>query len=121
MLTILLVTLEAEYFFSARPRFKFWRVINEMTATRAQKIEKAVRDGLEPEFLELRDDSALHEGHSGSSPEGETHFHLIVVSQKFEGCSRVQRQRMVYKLLDEVFQAGLHALSLETMTPAENQ
>jgi BolA protein len=42
-----------------------------------------------------------------------------VVSAAFEGKNAVQRHRMVYQLLQEEIDAGLHALALKTKTPAE--
>ena len=67
------------------------------------------------------DESGLHEGHSGARPGGETHYRLRVVATAFEGLSRVARQRLVYDLLREEFDTGLHALALELKTPAEAQ
>ena len=45
---------------------------------------------------------------------------LRVVSDAFEGCSRVQRQRMVNRYLSSAIASGqLHAVSLQTLTPSE--
>jgi stress-induced morphogen len=41
------------------------------------------------------------------------------VSAEFDGMSQVKRQRWIYSLLGDEFGMGLHALSLETKTPAE--
>jgi BolA protein len=72
-----------------------------------------------PEALEVIDESAKHEGHSGSRPGGETHFHVRIVSKAFEGASRVERQRRVYAALADEIKSRVHALSLTTLTPAE--
>lgn len=71
----------------------------------------------EPETLEVIDDSARHAGHAGASPEGETHFNVRIVSEKFEGMSRVERQRAVNSALKEEFDSGLHALSVRADAP----
>lgn len=42
-----------------------------------------------------------------------------IVSKEFEGKRLVQRHQMIYKLLDDEIKAGVHALSMETKTPAE--
>lgn len=42
-----------------------------------------------------------------------------IVSAAFDGKNAVQRHRMVYQLLQEEIDAGLHALALKTKTPAE--
>ncbi len=72
-----------------------------------------------PAELVVMDESARHAGHSGSRPEGETHFDVRIVSSAFEGISRVERQRRVYAVLAEELKTRVHALSLTTLTPAE--
>lgn len=44
---------------------------------------------------------------------------MLVVSKRFEGLSRVDRQRLVNEALRGEFEGGLHALQLATKTPAE--
>jgi len=50
---------------------------------------------------------------------GETHFSVEVISDVFEGQKTMQRHRMIYKALAQEFEAGLHALSLNTKTSKE--
>lgn len=64
-------------------------------------------------------DSLRHSGHMGDDGSGESHFRVTVVSSVFTGMSRVQRQRMVYDLLSDEMQGGIHALSIKAMTPDE--
>lgn len=48
------------------------------------------------------------------------HYQLTVVSDAFEGKSRVARQQWVYaQLKDEITSGKLHALSMKTMTEEE--
>ena len=47
------------------------------------------------------------------------HFQALVVSARFEGCSRVQRHQLVYTALGERMREEIHALSMRTLTPAE--
>lgn len=84
-------------------------------------IQEKLTDGLDPVRLEIIDESHLHAGHVGARPEGETHFRVLVVSDAFVGQNRVARQRMVYGLLAEELAANVHALSLTTLTPEEEQ
>ena len=45
---------------------------------------------------------------------------LLLVSGAFEGLSRVKRQQLVYKELGDLIQSGdIHALTMRTLTPAE--
>jgi BolA protein len=85
----------------------------------ADTIRKKLIAALSPAELIVEDESARHAGHSGASPEGETHFHVRIVSAAFFGMARVARQRRVYEILADELKARVHALSLETLTPDE--
>ncbi|GBQ26785.1 stress response and cell division protein BolA [Acetobacter estunensis NRIC 0472] len=94
------------------------------TGPRAQRVLSVLEEKLSPTLIELVDDSHRHAGHL-DRPRGpqagttETHLQLVVVSDAFEGLSRVARSRLVHKLLDAEFGDGLHALALTLKTPAE--
>lgn len=87
--------------------------------TYAERIQQRLTEALSPETLEIEDQSHLHKGHVGARPEGETHFHVRIVSAAFAGQSRVNRQRGVYRLLKAEMDERVHALALETLTPEE--
>ncbi|MDF1721142.1 MAG: BolA family transcriptional regulator [Minwuia sp.] len=87
--------------------------------TYAERIQQRLTEGLAPEQLQIEDESHKHKGHVGARPEGETHFHVRVVSVAFEGQNRVTRQRSVYRLLKAEMDERVHALALETLTPTE--
>ena len=38
---------------------------------------------------------------------------MTIISNSFSGMNRLEKERMVYKLLKEEFNSGLHALSLK--------
>ena len=61
------------------------------------------------------------ESHTHRRQGSETHFYVLVVSEKFQGQSRLERHRQVNALLREEFETGLHALSLYLYTPEEYQ
>jgi stress-induced morphogen len=84
-------------------------------------IERKLTEGLAPALLQVEDVSHQHAGHAGA-PKGssETHFNVTVVSDQFQGRTLLKRHRLVYDLLhDELQHGGVHALSLNTKTPAE--
>lgn len=85
----------------------------------AKRIESKLTEALAPQRLLVRDDSERHRGHGGYQEGGETHFHVEIVSQAFEGQSRVARQRQVYELLKSELSERVHALELVTQSPAE--
>ncbi|KAK0601562.1 hypothetical protein LWI29_025341 [Acer saccharum] len=81
-----------------------------------EKLEKELR----PVELEVEDISYQHAGHVGvRGSDGETHFNVKIVSEEFEGKSLVKRHRLIYGLLKEELESGLHALSIVAKTPSE--
>lgn len=88
---------------------------------RAERMRERLERELSPVELVIEDISHQHAGHAGvrGSSGGETHFNLRVVSKEFEGKSLVKRHRLVYGLLQEELQSGLHALSIDAKTPSE--
>jgi BolA protein len=86
-----------------------------MTDTIRHKLSAA----FSPILLEVEDDSARHEGHSGHRHGGETHFNVRIVSPLFAGLSRVERQRRVYAALADEMKVQIHALALTTLAPGE--
>ena len=77
--------------------------------------------GLEPEALELADRSALHAGHAGAAPGGNTHWRLVIVSPAFSGKSTVARHRMIYDALGDLMSRPIHALEIEARAPGEQR
>jgi BolA family transcriptional regulator, general stress-responsive regulator len=82
-------------------------------------ITATLQQRLEPTRLVVEDESYQHIGHSGWREGGETHFRIDVVSQAFEGKSRVERHRMVNAVLAGAFERGLHALAIQAKAPKE--
>ena len=83
----------------------------------AAEIETELRSALQPLTLEVQDDSHLHAGHAGAR-EGR-HFSVRVVSERFNGLSRVARHRLVYDSLNSLMQRGIHALAIDARAPGE--
>ncbi|WP_282802848.1 BolA family protein [Bombella apis] len=96
---------------------------------RVDRMRAVLEEALSPSILEIRDDSARHRHHAamrtqaqesrGPEQVGETHYHLHVVSRRFDGMKTLARHRLVNDLLAGEFQTGLHALSLSL--EGENQ
>lgn len=88
---------------------------------RSDRIKKKLEKELKLIELEIEDVSHMHAGHAGvrGNSSGETHFNLRIVSNEFEGKSLVKRHRLVYDLLKEELDSGLHALSIVAKTPSE--
>ena len=84
-------------------------------------IEHKLEKGLCPTFLEVIDQSHQHAGHVHAPEGGNSHFDVVVVTDKFEGLALVERHRLVHDLLAEEFEGSLHALSIKACTPEEWQ
>ncbi|MEN3951077.1 BolA family protein [Iodidimonas sp. SYSU 1G8] len=87
----------------------------------AETIKSKLTDALAPSELQVIDESHKHKGHRGARPEGETHFHVVIVAERFAGMMRVARQRLVYGILADELAGPVHALSLETVAPGEGK
>lgn len=85
--------------------------------SRVERIRKLIQLDLNPEFLQIEDETHHHAGHGVVGDE--THLAMRVVSEEFIGLSKLQRSRRVYALLDGEFKSGLHAVRLELFTGQE--
>lgn len=74
--------------------------------------------GLEPEAIEILDESARHAGHAGAKSGG-GHYLLTIVSPQFIGKTALERHRLVYDALHEMMHKNIHALSVKAYTPEE--
>jgi len=76
---------------------------------------------LEPQALDLVDESDLHRGHAGYREGGGTHWRLSIVSARFSGQSTVARHRMIYQALGALMQQPIHALAITARSPEETR
>jgi len=63
--------------------------------TRVEQIRAALQRALDPQLLEVEDDSHRHAGHEGAR-DGRGHFNVHIVSAAFEGKLPLARHRAVY-------------------------
>jgi BolA protein len=82
-------------------------------------IYSILLEKLSADRVEVQDESLKHAGHAGAAPGGETHFDVFVVSERFDGLSRVQRHQLVYDALAEYMNNPIHALAIKAKTPAQ--
>lgn len=92
--------------------------------TQTGPIERELRAMLErelaPERLEIANDSAKHHGHAGDDGSGESHFSILIESDRFEGLTRLERQRLVNRVLGDLPGQRIHALSVKALAPGES-
>jgi BolA protein len=83
----------------------------------AEHLRKALQEALQPDSIEVQDDSHLHAGHAGAR-EGR-HFTVTICSSRFAGVGRVGRHRLVYDALASLMPQGIHALAIQARAPDE--
>jgi BolA protein len=84
-----------------------------------EQIRQKLKDAIQPDLIEIIDQSADHAGHAGAQ-KGGGHFYVTIVANAFEGKSLVQRHQLVYQALDEMMKSEIHALGINALTPSEN-
>lgn len=85
----------------------------------AEIIRSKLQAALAPQLLDIEDQSERHRGHAGYREGGESHFHLTIVSDAFQGKSRIDRQRLVHRALADELKEKIHALSMSVKAPGE--
>ena len=81
-------------------------------------ITRKLKETFEPTVLRVRNDSNQHKGHAGDDGTGESHFAVYITSEKFEGLSRVERQRAIHECLQDDLKT-IHALAITARAPSE--
>ena len=82
-------------------------------------IENLILKNYEPQFYSVLDVSEQHRGHQNFKEDVESHFEIIIVSEKFRNLKRMERHRMVNKSLKEEFLSDLHSVTIKTYTMEE--
>lgn len=82
-----------------------------------QRINAKLTQAFAPAALEVIDESHHHAGHSGSRPDGESHFRVVIVAEAFRAKSRVEQHRMVNAALAEELKERVHALAIQSSPP----
>lgn len=85
---------------------------------RRDRIVAKLSAEFDPVHVEVVDESHLHAGHAGAKS-GAGHFRVMIVSNRFEGVGRIERQRLVYRTLADEMGPEIHALSIKTVSPSE--
>ncbi|MFK5948293.1 MAG: BolA family protein [Methylococcales bacterium] len=85
----------------------------------AELIKQKLNESLQPELIEIIDDSSAHAGHAGAQ-QGAGHYNVTIVAEVFEGKTLVQRHQLVYQALSDLMKTEIHALGINALTPSEN-
>jgi stress-induced morphogen len=52
---------------------------------------------------------------------GGDHFRAEVISDRFEGLSRIQQHKLIYNVFGDEVGGPIHALSIKTQTPGDGR
>jgi BolA protein len=88
-----------------------------VSAERISRIRAALQHGLDPQQLDIADDSARHAGHAGAREGG--HFKVRIVAAAFRGKSAIERHRLVFAAVGALMKTDIHALNIDAKTPEE--
>jgi acid stress-induced BolA-like protein IbaG/YrbA len=71
-----------------------------------------------PESIQQSLESGLDCQHVEVGGDGQ-HFEAVIVSPAFEGLTRIKQHQLVYAALGDRMREEIHALSMQTLTPAQ--
>ncbi len=78
-------------------------------------IFKKLSNYFSPTHIEVKNESHKHKGHVQSPNTGNSHFLVIIKSDKLQGISKLEGQRKVYKVLEDEMKNKIHALQIKIL------
>ncbi|KII62472.1 BolA-like protein 1 [Thelohanellus kitauei] len=81
---------------------------------RSQIINKLTQS-LQPAFINVINESPNH-----GNGTAESHFRILVTSEKFRGLLRIERHRLIYQILEQEMKM-IHAISIEAKVPTDSE
>ena len=83
--------------------------------SKQQALEQRLCQEFQPHFITVENESHMHSSGRGA----DSHFKIVLVSDAFEGQSKVARHRKIYQFLSQDLQNGIHTLALHLYTQQE--
>lgn len=68
---------------------------------------------LDPETLEVINESHKHAGHAGDDGSGESHWRVVIKAAALDDMSRIARHRAVHDAIGPDLMARIHALAID--------
>ncbi|TYG35007.1 BolA/IbaG family iron-sulfur metabolism protein [Lonepinella koalarum] len=85
--------------------------------SKQQALAQRLMAEFQPHFVKVENESYMHNSGKGAN----SHFKIVLVSDKFNGIRQVARHRLIYQLFAQDLANGIHALALHTYTLTEWQ
>jgi acid stress-induced BolA-like protein IbaG/YrbA len=82
-------------------------------------LRASYNGAMSPEEVSRRIQAALPGAVARVHSEDNVHFSAIVIAAQFSGLRTLERHQLVYRALGHAVGGEIHALSLDTLTPAE--
>lgn len=83
-------------------------------SARITEMTKRLQEQLQPNQLEIIDDSHKHIGHTGAK-DGKGHFTVIISSNELHNKRKVQQHRLIYQALGDLMETDIHALAIKIL------
>ena len=77
-----------------------------------KELEKKIYEGLNPERIQIIDNSYLHTKHK-SFDINKSHLKLVIHSKKLKKLKRTEAHKIIFSLLIKEMQDKIHALEIE--------
>tara|TARA_B100001769_G_scaffold274075_1_gene271659 strand:- start:653 stop:934 length:282 start_codon:yes stop_codon:yes gene_type:complete len=84
-------------------------------------ITEKINKNFLPDFFKIINFSDKHKNHYLEDNNDTSHIKLIIVSKKFGSLSKIDRERMVHKILSDEISSDIHSIRLKLYTPEEYQ
>ena len=84
-----------------------------------KKITEKINKKFLPDFFKIINFSDKHKNHYLEDNNDTSHIKLIIVSKSFNNLSKVDRERLVHKILSEEISNDIHSIRLKLYTVEE--
>jgi len=84
-------------------------------------ITEKINKNLSPDFFKIINFSDKHKNHYLEDNNDTSHIKLIIVSKSFENLSKIDRERLIHKLISEEISNSIHSIRLKLYTLEEYQ
>ena len=75
-------------------------------------IKKKINEQINPEHIELIDNSSLHTKHKSFNP-NKFHIKIIIQSTKLKNVKKIDAHKKIYNILNDEMINKIHALEIE--------
>ncbi|MBR2573767.1 MAG: BolA family transcriptional regulator [Loktanella sp.] len=68
---------------------------------------------LDPQMLDVINESHKHAGHAGDDGSGESHWRVVIKAAALDDMSRIARHRAIHTAIGPDLMARIHALAID--------